>query len=129
MNIAEALAAAKPNAESMGIAWKGLDIISSDEPGDVGGPDGLLRLYQRRTCQADAIVIGHARSWVHHVSFYGTAVYGDYDFAIDTVLKDNQTDPLRSKPDIVVTRPGGAMTLSGGPVNYLPQGSASPIRH
>jgi hypothetical protein len=53
----------------------------------------------------------------YHLSAYGTAVYGDYDFVIGTLLKDNRISSIRSKPAIVVTRPGGSLTLPGGYVN------------
>jgi len=122
--LAESLSRAQPIAASKGIPWKGLDFISGDEPGNVAGlnNNALLRLYQKRACQADAIVIGHAVSWVHHLSASGTAVYGDYDFAIAAVLKDNQAHSVLLRPGIIVTRPGGSITLAGGPVNFQFEG-------
>jgi hypothetical protein len=118
------LRTAQSIAASKGIPWRGIDIVSGDEVGNVAGLNNtsLLTLYQKRACLADAIVVGHPTSWLHHLSASGTAVYGDYDFAIETVLKDNLKDPFRLRPDILVTRPGGSLTLANGPVTFQSDG-------
>jgi hypothetical protein len=118
--IPQLLLNARALAPSKGVSsWKGLDIVASDD--EAVSPGGsivtvLLQVYQRQACQADAILVGHTSSWAYHLSAFGTGVYGDYVFVIDSLLKDNKASPIRSKPDIVVTRPGGSLSLAEGPV-------------
>ena len=111
------LSEAKAAAPSRGIPWKGLDIISSEEPnGDI--TDALLLgLLKKRACLADAIVIGDPTSSLSHLSAYGTAVYTDYLIAVNTVLKDNGRAPIRDSR-IIVTRRGGSIVLPDGPLTY-----------
>jgi hypothetical protein len=119
ISIPQLLSKARAGAPSRGVSWKGLDIVATD---DVSASPTestttvLLRLYPKQACQADAIVVGHTSSSAYHLSASGMAIYGDYIFVIDTVLKDNQASSIRLKPDIVVTRPGGSLTLADGPV-------------
>jgi len=80
-----------------------------------------LQQYQKLACQADAVALGHTSLWAHHLSDFGTA-YTDYAFVIDTLLKDNQKSSIRSKPDIVVTRPGGSLTVNNDLVTFEFQG-------
>src|SRR5262245_38109588 len=116
--LAESLVNAREAAASKGLPWQGLTYIRNEGLG-FATRDGfnVLQLYQKQVCEADAIVVGQTNLWAYHLSAYGTAVYGDYDFVIDTLLKDNRTSSIRSKPAIVVTRPGGSLSLPGGHVN------------
>ena len=116
------LARGRAAAASNGRPWKGLNMITfDDQPAPPPGESltsALLRLYPRQACQADAIVVGHTISSAFHLSASGSRVYGDYIFAIDSLLKDNQASSIRSQPDIVVTRPGGSLSLPDGPINF-----------
>ena len=118
--IQQKLQLAHAQATSQGIPWKGLTLIAPDE--EAASPyvplaTMLLQVYQEKeTCQADAIVVGHTTASVSRLSAYGTDIYSDYIFTIDSVLKDNPASPVRSRPDIVVTRPGGELTLPDGHV-------------
>jgi hypothetical protein len=76
-------------------------------------------MYRRLACSADAIVIGHPNTWQFHLASQGTAVYSDYDISVDTVLKDNQNTPYIKNVNIVVTRPGGTITLGTGNINQV----------
>jgi hypothetical protein len=114
---------ARSLASSRGVAeWKGLDIVIRDHelvPPDKPLESVLLLAYHRQACAADAIIVGHiSTSPVYRLSAAGTAVYGDYGVIIDSILKDNQVASIRSKADIVVTRPGGSIVLPEGPVKY-----------
>jgi hypothetical protein len=118
--LAESLANGRAIAASKGFPWKGMRFIAKEgllmlSPGAFN----ILQLYQKQACQADAIVVGQTNLWAYHLSAFGTAVYGDYDFVIDTLLKDNRTSSIRSKPAIVVTRPGGSLSLADGPVTHV----------
>jgi hypothetical protein len=55
-----------------------------------------------------------------------TAVYTDYDFVIDRLLKDNRTAPIGSASDFVVTRLGGSVKLPEGNLNFRSQEFPSP---
>jgi hypothetical protein len=78
----------------------------------------ILQVYQKQACQADAIIVGHPIASAYHLSSSGTSVYGDYIVAIDTLLKDNKTSSIRFRSDIIVTRPGGSLSLPDGNVNF-----------
>ena len=112
----QALAASKSLTSSSGI-----ENTIFDEPGDVSGlnADSVSALYRRRTCGAGAIVIGKTTAWQYHLSASGAAVYADYDFVVETVLKNNPVAPVTSAKDIIVTRPGGSMTLGSGSFNQV----------
>lgn len=108
--LAQLLARARAEAPSRGIAWKGLEIHSTDDFG--GSPNEsiltwLMRTYPKQACQADAIVIGRPGAVAYHLSNSGAGVYGDYLLAVDSVFKDNGAASIRGSARIVVTRPGG----------------------
>lgn len=79
----------------------------------------MVQVYERETWQADAIVTGQATASASHLSSYATSIYSDYIFVIGNVLKDNAASPIGSRPDMVVTRPGGELTLPDGPVTMV----------
>jgi hypothetical protein len=119
--IGSTLSSAKASAPSRGIAWKGVDLIAFDSPAGLIADTALLDIHRKRACLADAIAIGHTIAESSHLSAFGTAVYTDYAFVPDTLLKDNARAAIRGKPFIVVTRPGGSIELPGGPVEYESQ--------
>jgi hypothetical protein len=96
-------------------ATHGIEAITLEGTGNAAGltPESITAFYRRRACAADAIVIGHPVKWQYHLSASGTSIYGDYDFAVESVLKDTSAAP-HVKTHIVVTRPGGNMTLGTG---------------
>ena len=117
--LAESLVSGRALAATKGWPWKGMRYIMH-EGLVVSSPGGfnILELYQKQACQADVIAVGHTNLWAYHLSAFGTAVYGDYDLVIDTLLKDNRISSIRSKPDIVVTRLGGSILLPDGNVDF-----------
>ena len=116
------LAEARVTAASKGIPWKGLHFIVSDGDNLAGfTKEGAVKLYQKLACQADVVAIGHISLSARHLSAWGT-VYTDYVFAIDNLLKDNQNSSIRSKPDVIVTRPGGSLLVNNDPVIFEFQG-------
>jgi hypothetical protein len=111
----ELLANARSAAVERGIPWKGLRLIGfSHESLDSNIP--ILQQYQVRACVADAIAVGHVTEWKAHLSSRATAIYSDYVFVIDALLKDNLASSIQLQPAIVVSRPGGAITLEDGPI-------------
>ena len=117
--ISQALADARALAPSKGVTWKGLDLVVLGHPNVAGlGIPGLLRRYEKLACQADVIAVGHITSSAYHLSSSGTAVYGDHIFVIDNLLKDNHALSIRGRPNIVVTGPGGSLTLPDGPIKF-----------
>jgi hypothetical protein len=116
--LAQVLSEARVDATSKGMPWKGLDFIVHDSENiRAFTPTGAVNRYQSLTCAADAVVVGHIGSKAHHLSEFG-AVYTDYIFNIDTVLKDNRQLSLLSKTAVVVTRPGGALTVNNDAVSF-----------
>jgi len=117
--LTESLVHGRALAASKGLPWTGMRFIqNAGLPALSPGGFSISQLYQKQACQADAIVVGHTILWAYHLSAFGTSVYGDYEFVIDSLLKDNLTSSIRSKPDIVVTRPGGSLSLADGHVNF-----------
>ena len=121
MPLSERLQQAKSTAIRAGIPWTGLNIIGKGNEGAPPGSqsDALVEMYKRDTCQADAIVVGHATASASHLSASAASIYSDYIFVIDGVLKDNTASPIASKRAIVVTRPGGELTLPDGHVSVV----------
>ena len=121
ISLHQQLADAKVQASSRGVPnWRGLDIVVTDQ--ETLGPSAsvatlLLQLYSKQACNADAIVIGSLRSSNFHLSASETSVYGDHLFSVSTLLKDDSDNPIRIGAEIVITRPGGALALTEGPVN------------
>lgn len=118
--LAEALAAGRNVADAKGLPWKGMDLVVSDDPGNLAGfsIDAMLKLYQTLACQADAVAVGRVNGSVSHVGSSGTTVYSDVSFVADAVLKDNRANPVMAKGPVVVTRLGGTVALPAGRVQF-----------
>jgi len=82
-------------------------------------PAELRTQYEQLACSADAIVTGHTSVWVHHLNSSGRGIYTDYDFAVDTVIKDNPKAPLSMSQHIVMVRPGGSLQLGTGTIKTI----------
>jgi hypothetical protein len=121
MPISEKLQRAKSTAIRAGIPWKGLNLVGTGYEVVSPNPDAFVGIYQRETCQADAIVVGHATASLAHLSASNSTIYSDYIFVIGNILKDNPASPIVSRRDIVVTRPGGELTLPDGHVTFEDQ--------
>jgi hypothetical protein len=115
-NLTEMLVRAHNVADERGLPWKGLDIIVSEGLDNIDTRT-LATAFQKKTCKADAILIGRSDSAAYHLSETQTSVYGDYSFVIDDILKSNSSSLLVVSQKIVVTRPGGSISLFEGPVN------------
>jgi hypothetical protein len=123
----EELVRGRSLAASINMPWKGMTFSIPDAASVTPDVTSLRDAYQRLSCDADVIATGHTDAWSHHLSDSGGAIYGDYVFIIDTLLKDNNTSSLSSHADIVVTRPGGSLSLQQGPVSYEDQ--SVPLLH
>ena len=120
--LAESLANARSGAAARGIAWKGLQFIMYDAENLAGFTSaGAVQRYQRLACQADGVVIGHTNRAAPHLSAFGT-VYSDYEVVVDTWLKTNPKSLTGPIPAIVVTRPGGSLTVANDPVSFEYEG-------
>ena len=118
--LTQALTRAKEVANAKSITSSpGIDVITIDEPTAGATPTLVSNMYRRLACSAEAIIIGHPNTWQSHLSSQGTAVYGDYDVSVDTILKDNQITPYIKGDHIVVTRLSGTITLGAGPINQV----------
>jgi len=82
-------------------------------------PAELRAQYEQLACSADAVVTGHTSVWVAHLNSSGHGIYTDYDFAVDTVIKDNPKAPLSINQHIVMARPGGALQLGTGTIKII----------
>ncbi len=118
-SLADALVRAQSLAATKGITSPGLVFTAFDEPSTGATPDNVSRLYQRLACTAVTIIIGHPNDSQFHISSSQTTVYGDYDFSVDAVLKNGLKAPQVIGNRIVVTRPGGTITLGTGTMNQV----------
>ena len=119
--LSDMLVEARTAAVSKGIPWRGIDRVATDSVNLAGyTPAALSAFYQRRTCESGAVLIGHAVNSAHHLSSSQTAVYSDYDFLVEQVVKDNPASSVSPGSHIVLTRLGGSLSLNEGAINYLP---------
>jgi len=89
-----------------------------DQDTGIGPYPSFSSLFQDLTCRADAILIGRIQNSLTHLTASGAAIYTDYDFAIDTLLKDNPRSTLGQTKHVAITRPGGVLPVPGGFVEY-----------
>ena len=73
----------------------------------------LSELLRSLSCETDAIVVGKPTSGTAHMLDDESFVYTEYDFFVETVLKNNAHVPFESGGNIAVTRPGGFVRLDG----------------
>jgi hypothetical protein len=85
---------------------------------DTGSAPSLSAFFQDLTCRADLVLTGTIQNSMSHLTASGAAIYTDYDFQIDTVLKNNPRSPLQQTRHIVITRPGGKLPVAGGFIQY-----------
>ncbi len=110
-DVSEAIARAQALADQRGIAGAdGLE-IPIIEMTRTFTPAELLAQYEELACASDAIVTGHTSIWLHHLNSSRQGIYTDYDFVVDTVIKDNAKAPLSMSQHIVMARPGGSLQL------------------
>lgn len=106
-------------ADQQRIEWRGLDVIVSSglENLEDVGISSLTAQLRKETCSADTIVVGRVNNSVYHLSDSKTSIYGDHLFTVNQVLKSNVLSPFKVLDNIVITRPGGSISLPEGPVN------------
>ena len=97
---------AQARATASGISSDTL-LISVDDEAGLATPAQILSVYQKMTCDADAIVAGHTDRWMAHLTAPRTNIYTGYDFVVDQIVKNNAASPLGVSRHVVVTRPGG----------------------
>ncbi len=120
--LAETLATARSGAAARGIEWKGLQFIMYDAENLAGFTStGAIQRYKKLACQADGVVIGHTNRTAPHLSAFGT-VYTDYEVVVDAWLKTNPKAMTGPIPAIVVSRPGGSLTVANDPVSFEYEG-------
>jgi hypothetical protein len=78
----------------------------------------LTSLYRDLSCRADVVLMGRVHSSMAHLSASGGAIYSDYDFEVDSVLKDNPLATVAQTRHLLITRPGGLLAVTGGSVQY-----------
>jgi hypothetical protein len=96
----------------------GKTIYTSMHDEDTGFAPSLSAFFQDLTCRADLVLTGTIQNSMSHLTASGAAIYTDYDFQIDTVLKNNPRSPLQQTRHIVITRPGGKLPVAGGFIQY-----------
>ena len=114
--LTDVLKRAEEKAAAKGISSSGLNIITND-PVQPGTPVQVIESYKKLACLADSIAIGHPNTWLYHLTESGASIYTDYDFVVETVLKDNRTSPLAAH--VVLTRPGGSLKLGTGQLQTI----------
>lgn len=119
--LSDVVTKAHGSADANGITSDGLNGMVFDEP-NAANPSGgidVTSLLKQRACSSDSIVWGHPNAWLYHLSSSGSAIYTDYDFVIDGVAKDNPASSVLHRLDVVVTRPGGSITVGQGSLKTI----------
>jgi hypothetical protein len=111
---AQQIAASKSISTSDGIST-----VIFDEPSPGFTQATVEGLYQKLACSADAIIIAVPIASQFHLSASNTAIYGDWDMSVTAVLKDNQAATINGRTHIVVTRPGGTLSVGIGKMNAI----------
>jgi hypothetical protein len=106
---------------ALGNAGKTINQALGDEDTGLAPYQNFPSLFRDLTCHSDAVVTGKFNASMSHPSASGAALYTDYDFGIDSVLKDNPQSSLRLMPHIVITRPGGTIAVNGGFIQFSNQ--------
>ncbi|HEY7337994.1 MAG TPA: hypothetical protein VH639_24090 [Bryobacteraceae bacterium] len=111
----DAIARAVVIADAQGLPSRDIVGTVHDEPSAVTNLQGL---NQRLVCWADAMVIGHTTAFAYQLSGSGQGIYGAYDVAIDSVLRNNSSAPISPAKDILVTSPEGSISIGGATASY-----------
>jgi hypothetical protein len=77
--------------------------------GTSADPDAWI---QELTSNSDAVVVGSPFNRISALTSEQTFVFSDYEFRIESILKD-ATGKLSNSSQIVVTRPGGVVSYDG----------------
>ena len=79
-----------------------------------GTPEPKMSEFLAKTsCAADAIVVGSPKSKTSHMTEDETFIYTQYEFTVESILKDNASLPISVGRSLDVTRPGGNIKLDG----------------
>jgi hypothetical protein len=83
-------------------------------PGDPSLPPPTANEFLRkRTCAADAVVLGIVKDKSSLLTEDETFTFTQYNLAVEEVLKNNAAAAIQPNSIIDVTRPGGAIHLNG----------------
>jgi hypothetical protein len=113
--IQEGLANASKSAKARGLPDTGIVITTNDESRPLTDAQ-FQSFYQKYiVCHVDTVVVGRANNWAYHPSANGERIYADYDVQIGSVVMAKTPRPDKN---IVVTRPGGTLTMEGKTASY-----------
>lgn len=74
------------------------------------------------SCGSDLVVLGKLGKGTSSPTVDQGYIYTDWDLTVEQVFKDTTTQTVQPRQTIVVTRPGGELTVSGRHVYALPAG-------
>lgn len=70
--------------------------------------------------KAGLIIVGVVRNKSSQLTESETAIFTDYDIAVERVLKDSSGSSIKPQSNIVFTHLGGAVLLDGRTISYTP---------
>lgn len=114
--IPEMLSKSEGDLSITGDHLAGLEVRSFDP--NHPSPDPLAGL-ERMACLSDLVVSGTALTATSHLTNDQRFLYTDWSIKVETVIKQNRLAPVVLGDAIVVTRPGGRMTLNGRTVRAV----------
>lgn len=76
---------------------------------------------QSIACDADAIVVGTLRGGVSQPTEENYFIFTDYELSVSSVIKDNPHSPIQPSGNLIVSRPGGEITINGRTVRAIDQ--------
>ena len=92
-------------------------------PGFTGGPENpppyppypLIAM----SCTSDAAIVGRAGDATSGLMQGDAFLYSDVEFRVEEVIKDNEKAAIQPDSTIIVTRPGGTITIQGRTVRAV----------
>jgi len=84
-------------------------------------PPDAASILENMTCDraSDVIVLGKLANGVSSPTVDQGYIYTDWDVAVERVFKDSSQSPVQPGQTIVVTRPGGELTINGRHVDAI----------
>jgi hypothetical protein len=82
-------------------------------------PPSASDIVRRIACDADLILIGEVKDKVSQVTESQDFVFTDYTFSVQRVLKNTVPSSAQQSGEVNVTRPGGAVLISGKTITAI----------
>jgi len=105
-----------PRGKKLSDYPKGMEILIGlpmpEQPTSNRTPSSF-EFLTKLACDAEAVVLGVVESKTSQLTEKGDFIFTDYDFRVQEILKNNPGAAIQSSDTIIVTRPGGSVSLKG----------------